>query len=151
MFLSYVNEYPERINTLEDLLKGSSDNQFKIYTSALSQVEVAFGASEQQQRILDAETERRIDALWGDSSAVVLVEYHDGVGQMAKALMRQAVTKGWSLKPLDAIHLATAQWLLSVGGIPVEEFHTYDRSLNKFEAIVGFNILEPYTQQPRML
>ena len=64
--------------------------------------------------------------------------------------MRDAITKGWSLKPLDAIHLATAQWLSSVG-VTVDEVHTYDNSLVKYGPIVGFSIMEPYAPQPRML
>ena len=149
-FLSYINEHPERLLTLETLLDTSADGQITIYTSALSQVEVAFAASELQQRALDQEQERRIDALWSDSSTVEIVEYHDGIGGQARALMREAAVSGRSLKPLDAIHLATAQWLLIIG-FPISEFHTYDRRLWRFGQSVQFNICEPYIVQPRML
>ena len=65
--------------------------------------------------------------------------------------MRLAVTRGWSLKPLDAIHLATAQWLSSLG-IEIDEFHTYDtHALFKYVPIVDFNVCEPHTLQPRMM
>ena len=43
------------------------------------------------------------------------VEFHQGIAQIAKALIREALIQGWSLRPADAIHLATAKWLADVG------------------------------------
>lgn len=149
-FLSYINEHQGRMPTLDALLDGSANGSITIYTSALSQVEVAFAASEQQRRALDPQEEQKIDALWNDPDAISLVEYHDGIGKQARALIRDAITHGWSLKPLDAVHLATAMWL-SQSGFQVDEFHTYDGSLEKYAAIVGFTICEPHTAQPKML
>ena len=149
-FLSYVNEYPGRMPALDALLDSSAKGSITIYTSALSQVEVAFAASEQKQRVLDPQEEQKIDALWSDPDAVALVEYHDGIGQRARALMRESITRGWSLKPLDAVHLAMAMWLAQ-SGFQVDEFHTYDGALEKYSSIVGFTICEPYTQSPRMI
>ncbi len=113
-------------------------------------MEVAFGASEQKHRSLDEETERRIDSLWADPEAVVLVECHNAIGSEARNLIRSAIARGLSLKPLDAIHLATAQWLSKVG-LTVREFHTYDKRLRRCESIVGFRIIEPNTPQIRMI
>ena len=148
-FLSYINEIPERMPVLEALLGSSTGGGIQIYTSALSQVEVAFAASEQQQKALDAAAERKINRLWDDPRAVVLVEYHDGIGRDARSLIRDAITYGWSLKPLDAIHLATARWLSRLGYL-VSEFHTYDRRLRRYGSIVGFTVREPYTAEPRL-
>lgn len=149
-FLSYINEHPDRMPTLDILLDGSADGNNTICTSAISQVEVAFAASEQQQRALDPQEEQKIDSLWSDPEAVALVEYHGGIGRQARTLMRDAIARGWSLKPLDAVHLATAMWLAQVG-FQVDEFHTYDGALEKYAVIVGFTICEPHTAQPRML
>ncbi len=149
-FLSYINEIKDRIPILGALLASSASDEIKIYTSALSKVEVSFGATEQKQQALEPETEERIDNLWADPAAVVLVEYHDGIGREARQLTRNAIAQGWSLKPLDSIHLATAKWLSDIG-MPVGEFHTYDRQLNKYAAMVGVKILEPYTPQPGLL
>ena len=151
VFLSYVNEIPDRVPILDALLadSASASGSVKLYTSALTHVEVSFAASEQSQRSLDEEMEQRINNLWSDPGAVVSVEYHAGIGQSAKDLIRAAITQGWSLKPLDAIHLATAQWL-STAGLMVAEFHTYDKDLKKYESIAGLRIIEPYTPQPRM-
>lgn len=55
--------------------------------------------------------------------------------------MRQAITKGWSLKPADAIHLATAKRM------ELDEIHTYDPSLNKFSELTGIKIREPHTER----
>ena len=149
-FLSYVNEHPERMPTLDALLESSAGGNIKIYTSALSQVEVAFAASEQKQRALDPQEEQKIDSLWSSPDAIEVVEFNNLIGQAERALIRGALPFGWSLKPADAIHLATAQWLLTAG-FTVAEFHTYDRSLDKCGQIVGFKICEPYIAQPSML
>ena len=149
-FLSYVNEHPDRMPTLEALLESSAGSDIKIYTSALSQVEVAFAAAEQKRRLLDPQEEQKIDRLWSDPDAIEVVEFHSAIGQQGRALMRDAITRGWSLKPLDAVHLATAEWLSSAG-FRVAEFHTYDRGLDKYGPLVGFRICEPYIGQPRMI
>ena len=91
--------------------------------------------------------EQQISSLWSDPDVVVSAEYHAGIGQIARDLMRHAVTGGWSLKPLDAIHLAMAQWLSSME-IEIGEFHTYDTRLFRYALIVDFNICEPRTLQP---
>ena len=149
-FLSYVNEVPDRIQTLETLLERSASGEVDLYTSAISHVEVAFGASEQLRGRLDLEIERRIDSLWADSNVVVAVEYQSLIGRVARDMMREAVTRGWGLKPLDAIHLATAQWLFNTG-TEIEEFQTYDVRLTRYASIVDFRICEPYNPQPKMI
>lgn len=152
VFLYYVNMMPDYVSLLEQILEDSASDSspIKIYTSVLSHVEVSFGASEQQSQVLNPDTERLIGNLWSDPGAAVSVEYHTDIGQIATGLMRDAVPRGWSLKPLDAMHLATAQWLSSVG-MTVEEFHTYDRNLFRHASIVGFPIVEPRIENPRML
>ena len=150
VFLSYVNGLPDRLPTLDVLLDESAKGAIKLFTSTLTHVEVAFSASEQQQEVLDPQVEQQIDSLWADPEVVVSVDYHDGIGRVARSLMRSAVEAAWSLRPLDAIHLATAQWLCDMGQ-QVNEFHTYDGKLRKYAPMVGFPVLEPRTMQPRML
>ena len=151
-FLSYINETAVRLPMLDALLgvNVSESEGIKLYTSEISKIEVAFSLSEQRQQALDAETEKRIEKLWADPDALVTVEYHDGIGLTARDLIRCSITRRWSLKPLDAIHLATAKWL-SERGLTVDEFHTYDDGLIKWASIVGFRILQPYTPQPQLL
>ena len=150
VFLSYINDHPERIPTLEALLESSAKGELDLYASAISRVEVAFAASERNHRRLDPEIEERIDSLWADSNVVVSVEYHGAIGQVARGMMREAIIRNWSLKPLDAIHLATSQWLWSIG-IEVDEFQTYDDKLFSYESFVSFGIRAPYIPQPQML
>ncbi len=120
-----------------------------MYTSALSRVEVAFSATEQNKKALDPEIEKRIESLWSDPDAVVVVEFHDGIADSARELIRGAITQGWSLKPLDAIHLATAKWL-SDRSLVVDEFHSYDSQLFRWSQVPDFKIIMPYTPQPKL-
>ena len=152
VWLTYVNATPGRVEIVQALLdqSASDDGILTIYTSAMAKVEVAFAAAEQVNRSLDPETERQIDNLWADPKLATPVEYFDRIGVMARQLMRAAITRGWQLKPLDAIHLGTAAWLRSVG-IGIDEFHTYDSGLIKFAGEIGCPIVEPYTLRPRLI
>ena len=149
VFLSYINGVPERLPTLDALLESSASGGIRIYTATLSVTEVAFAASEREQRTLDPATEQKIDNLWEPNGPVTLVDFHIGIGRQARDLMRGAITNNWSLKPYDANHLATAQWLSKMG-ISVDEFHTYDDRLVKYGSIVGFKIVHPYISAPKL-
>ena len=145
VFLSYINGVPDRLPTLDALLQSSaSGGGIRIYTSTLSVTEVAFAASEREQRTLDPAMEQKIDDIWRPNGPVTIV-----IGRQARDLMRGAITNGWSLKPYDADHLATAQWL-SKTNIGVDEFHTYDDRLVKYGSIVGFKIVHPYISAPKL-
>src|SRR3972149_3901715 len=125
---SYINGEPDRLVVIDDLLSESAkdDGAVRLFTSEVSKVEVAFVTYEQRSGNLDPKVEEAIDALWSDRSALDVVEYHARLSIESRSLIRLAVGKSWSLKPMDAIHLATAKWL------HVDEFHTYDDKLFKF-------------------
>lgn len=144
---SYINGEADRLAVIDDLLSESAkdDGTVRLFTSELTKVEVAFVTYEQRAGNLDPKAEEAIDALWSDRSALDVVEYHARLSIEARSLIRLAVGKNWSLKPMDAVHLATATWL------NVEEFHTYDDRLFKFATDVGFKILRPYVEKPRLL
>lgn len=140
--LSFLNAVPGRIHVIEELLRQARAREVELVTSALSIVEVAFARSEKDQGALDAETEAKIDSLWRPGSPIKTVEFYDLIANRARSLMRQGIAQGWgSLKPADAIHLATAQQ------IGAEEFHTYDGRLLKWDGSAGFPIQEPHTAQ----
>jgi predicted nucleic acid-binding protein len=145
VWLAYVNGEADRLPILDALLADSASpkGNVELYTSVISEVEVAFGKQEQDKKALDPDIEEQIDHLWADRNAVKIVEYHEAIGKEARELMRLGITKGWSLKPLDAIHLATAKH------IKCEEFHTYDDRLLKYSNEVGFPIVKPHTLQAR--
>ena len=140
--LAYVNAETNRVDVLEALLDLSARGDIELYASIVSQTEVAFSDSERRSRALEPETQHRINDLWSDRRPIKSVEFNDTIGLAARGLIRGSVARGWSLKPLDAIHLATAQWLPNLGA-QVDEFHTYDGGLPRYSHIVGFPISEP--------
>ena len=146
VFLSYINGDPGRIDTLDAILGNihKSNGQSQIVTSILTKIEVAGSMTEYTTRVLSPSIEQQIDALWNGTSVIVMIELHDGIAILARNLMRQALTQGWSLKPPDAIHLASAQWL------GVEELHIYDDKLPRYATMIGCKICEPYVTQLRM-
>lgn len=147
VFLSYISEVEGRTPTIDALLAESSDPEHdrEIVTSTFTIVEVAFALHEKTQKVLDPEAEAKIEALWADRYAVKLIDFHEGVGREARTLIRGSMAAGWSLKPGDAIHLASAR---SLG---VAEFHTYSKDLVKYADMAGFPIMEPYGAQESFL
>ena len=140
VWLSYINGYPARLPVLETLLADSRSQlaDIELVTSTIAQTEVAFALTEKESHTLDSEVEAKIDALWTDRRTITLVEYHTAIAREARDLIRLGIEYDWQLKPLDAIHLATARWLR------VYEFHTYDKKLPRYSDQVGFPIKEPY-------
>lgn len=143
VFLSYVNGIPDRMPDIDAFLD-LSGKDLQILTSVVTMVEVALGKAEQDQRTLDPAVEAKIDQLWQANSPIKLVEFHPRIAAGAKDPMRDALTRGWSLKPLDAIHLSTARQR------GVTEFHAYDSDLVKYAGVVGFPIGPPRAAAPRL-
>ncbi len=145
IFLSYINQVPERTPDLDALFEEARDGAIEIMSSTLSIVEVAFAAEEQLGGPLSEEIEDGIESLWHVPSPVKLVEFSTLIARRARRLIRRAREQGWSLKPADAIHLATAEQMA------VDEFHTYEKiKLDKFGPICGFSVREPLAQQPQL-
>jgi len=145
VFLSYLNENPDRIRTLQAILdKVTKEKQHLIVTSTLSKVEVAWVAHEKLNRVLSHDEETRIDSLWNDSSVIEFVEFHDDIAISARDIMRTGMVKGWKLKVNDAIHLASAEW------VQCYEVNTYDGNWKKYEEMIGITIKEPSTPQPTL-
>lgn len=139
-WLYLISADPEREPILKAFLSDSKSkpNDTLLVTSVISKVEVAFAQIEYQGNQLDRSVEDAIDSLWADT-AVTLIEFHDQIAIQARELIRSGLHRQWSLKPMDAIHLATAK---SFG---VDEFHTYDKGLIKegLSAHLGFPIGNP--------
>lgn len=140
VWLRYINETPEDKEVLDILLRDSAmrTGDIALITSTIALTEVAYGAAEQSHQALDADIEQKIDSLWADQTAVTLVEFFPAIALRARGLIRISIERGWSLRPFDAIHLATAQRL------EVTEFHTYDQRLLRYTTDLGFPITAPY-------
>lgn len=145
VFLTYIHQVPERTPDLDALLDAARDGKIEIFTSTLSIVEVAFGAEEELGGNMSGEIESAIEKLWVSPSPIKLVDFSPLIGRIARKLIRQARERGWSLKPADAIHLATAQQMA------VTRFHTYEKGkLDKYELIIGFTVEEPRAAEPQL-
>ncbi|OQY97514.1 MAG: hypothetical protein B6D41_03405 [Chloroflexi bacterium UTCFX4] len=149
MFIAYMTKEATRISTLESIVDDieNSDGKKKIVTSEMSQVEVAYTAYEKTTRQLDAAYEQMLDDFWADDSVVELVEFHEQIAKDARMLIRESIRMGIKIvKPLDAIHLATAKW------IDASEFHTYNlHHFQPLQNLVKCKICEPYIAQPRLI
>lgn len=104
----------------------------------------AFVLHEKTAQALDAGVESSIDALWTDRYAVKLIDFHEGIARDARTLIRGAVASGTSLKPGDAVHLASAR------ALGCAEFHTYSKDLPRYSDLTGLSILEPYIPQGQL-
>ena len=143
--LSYINGTEDRVQHIAPLMRRSGED-FQIVTSVISITEVAFAKFEQDNKLLDQEIEDKIGNLWRVGAPIKLVEVFESVAVRAQQLMRAAIEKGWSLKPADALHLATAHQL------KVKEFHTYDERLEKFVELTDnqFTIMAPISSEPHL-
>lgn len=148
VFLTYLSADSTYMPTLDALLEevSKSDGKKIIVTSVVSKVEVAYTQEEALRRVMRPDMEAAIDALWTDNSVFQLVELHDEIALSARTFMRNAKSLDYKLKPMDAIHLATAKW------IAASTLHTYDLAdSKKFEPLIGIPIGEPFVAQPKLL
>jgi predicted nucleic acid-binding protein len=144
IYLSYLEDDPQRGPVIEELFSRQRAGEIRIVTSAITQVEVAFDAEERESGNLDEETLERIDELWLPGSPTEIIEFEDLVAAQARDLIRMAVARGWGLKPPDAIHLATgAQYGCA-------EIFTYDDKWFRYSPHLGVSISEPHNPQERL-
>lgn len=144
VFLDYFAGTQEWMPILDALLdEASRAGSSVIVTSTVSITEAAFVASERADRIIDTRVEAETDALWHDRSVVQLVEFDQVIAREARSLLRRAMEINRHLKPMDAIHLATA------ARSQVTDFHTTDTRLQHWRDL-GFPSREPWTSTPRL-
>lgn len=147
VFLSYINEIPDRLPTIEAILEEikNSKGSARIVTSAITKVEVAWAAHEKWNRALSEAEEKKIDSLWNDVSVIEVIEFNDEIALTARSLMRQGMMNGWKLRTFDAIQIASAEW------VGATEINTYNlRDFKKYESVIGIPIRNPFTDQPKL-
>jgi predicted nucleic acid-binding protein len=150
LFLVLINDDAPRSKMVEALLDDAEAGNCEIYTSQLSVAEVAFGDQEKKGKALSALAEKKIDKLWHPTSPIRLIDVHNGVSSEARSVIRQAMKQGWtkgenwSVKPPDAIHVASAKLL------KVQHLFTYDDRLIKLDRHAGISIREPFLLQGRL-
>lgn len=148
VFLSYINNNPNRSQIIESILDLISDNDKEIIvTSTITRVEVSWAAIEKLNRTLMQDEIDRIDALLGNQSIVRLIDFNDTIALIARDLMRNGMESGGKrLRTNDAIHLASAIW------VKAKELNTYNlNDYTHFKQFVNFPIREPFIQQPKLL
>lgn len=149
VFLTHLNAVPNRTKTLIDLIQEIEDEKGYILTSSESIVEVAHALHEKQNGRLDPLVEEAIDAMWQNNNLIKMIDNGHHISTIARKLIRDVIPNNWVLKPKDAVHLASAFWY-NKNVQAIEEFHTYDERLYKYETMIGMHICEPYAKQMRM-
>lgn len=144
VFLSYFENQPRRVGVLQAIIAEARQGRRKIITSTISQTEVAFLAQEKADKALHPGTEDILDRFWMDDITVELFDVNPIISIQARTYIRQALSKGLSLKPADALHLASAKW------VGATKFHTYDRKLHSYQFLTEFIICEPHSDSPQM-
>lgn len=146
VFLSYVEGDADRLPVLDALFdQAGRTREIRILTSTVSIAEVAFVQAERANRVSNPQVAADLDNLWDNRAVLTLVEFHTLIARDARDLIRDAMGKGWTLKPADAIHLATAR------RVDAAEFQTYDQALFRYAEILKVPINEPRVQQPRLM
>jgi predicted nucleic acid-binding protein len=144
VFLRYVNDDKDSAPTIDQILQQAEklNSGIQIVTSIISLTEVSGGIEYQGRVLLTQEIEDRVNKLWEDRRTINLVEYFELIALEARSLIRRSREKRWGLKPIDAIHLATAKY------IKADEVHTFDEHLEKYCEFIGINICKPTLPQP---
>jgi predicted nucleic acid-binding protein len=141
VFISFVQNDPRRIETLDSIVDESRRKEILIVTSMISVTEVAFAQNERPPGSLDAEKLTLLDDMWADTDIIRLVEFHRVIANDARMMMRKAVHDSRNLESSDAIHLATA---VNQG---VASVQTYDRALLNWDGIFC-SVEHPVSQRP---
>lgn len=138
IFIDYVQRNPDWIGILEDIVEESRNKDILIVTSTVTIAEVAFAESERPPGTLDPAKLAALNAMWDDRDIVLTIEFHRGIAEAARDIVRYGRHSGLKLRSIDAIHLATAK------NFGVAAFHTTDRDLRKWNDIY-FPVHSPIT------
>lgn len=142
VFLHYIESTPTWVPILDAIIdEVKNDSNLMLITSTVTIVEVSYIESEKASRALSASVEISLDAMWRDTSILQLVECDEAIARRARSLLRRAVAESRQLKPMDAVHLATADVMR------VHDCHTTDTGMLKWNDL-GFPIQQPWARKP---
>ena len=123
LFIHYAAADPEWIEILDAMVGEARSSDRAIATATLSRVEAAFTPLERDQRALSPKVDEAMSAMFDDFTLIQMVEFDGDVAADARRLMRMAIAEGRSLKPADAVHVASAR------ALGVEVLYTTDSKL----------------------
>ncbi len=144
VLISYLDGDEDRLPVIDEILRRSRAGEAELLTSVMSQVEVAFIASEKEGGSLDAEVEASINEFWTPASPINVVEFHELIATRARDLIRIGLTESKALKPIDAVHLASAE------AVGASQLQTYDTPLQRWSGRLGFPVHDPQTPQEQL-
>ena len=145
LFLDYVSNTPGRIDILDALIAESRSGDTQIATSILSISEAAYSEAEKEARQADPLVEEALNMMFGDYSLLTLIEYDQLIAVRARSLMRRTLSLEGSLKPADAIHLASAEH------IGADIVYSFDAKLQRRSIELDSGPVEtPRVSQPRL-
>ena len=142
IFIDYFQRQPDRIATLDSIVRETRDKNILLVTSIISQVEADFAEGERPPGRLDSEKLAALDAAWNDRDTLLLVDVHQGIVEEARRIVRDGAHSARGLRSADAIYLATAKY------VGATSFHTYDERLLRWDGIF-FPIAEPGAERPK--
>jgi predicted nucleic acid-binding protein len=139
VFVAYFNDEPGRADIIESLLNDGTEGRLTIITSAFACVEVL---KLKDQKHLSKENEEMISDFF-EYPFIKLVDATRGVCVAARHL----IWKYPSLKPKDAVHLASA--LAYVDREYLDVLFSYDTDFLSLDGAITqrFHIKEPYIEQ----
>ena len=125
LFIHYAARSPEWIQILDALVSEARSGKIQIATSTLSTVEAAFTPAEKESATLSLEVETAFRVMFEDFTLLRIVDFDRHIADVGRDLMRAVVPSGRSLKPGEAIHVATARVLKA------DAFFSTDERLNQ--------------------
>lgn len=139
VFVAYFNDESNRADTVETLLNDGNEGRLTIITSAFACVEVL---KLKDHDHLSKEHEQMISDFF-EYPFIKIVDATRGVCEAARHL----IWKYPSLKPKDAVHLASA--LAYVEREYLDVLFSYDADFLKLDGVITqkFHIKEPYIEQ----
>lgn len=143
VYLAYVNEEADKMIDIDALFAEAQRGEIEMWTSVVTIAEVAFAKAEQDGAAPDPATLAKIDSLWTPPAPTRIVEFYDLIAEDARDIIRLALPDGRkSLKPMDAIHVATARrW-------DIPTVYTYDENMIAWGATLNLDIRHPIPLRP---